>query len=264
MLKGRLGGSCDPYVSNPARHPMIEKTNKVRGALDKMLLGKLYDVLEFVRTADDVMRKRMFCYAYGLVQRRSPTETSLVDFGTMDETDVSITRFFDFLEAHTQGVSAVVTLASYFRLFYGKGTNAVVHPVTESGASSKEVGDIDLTLRNGNVFAVEVKDKRYRDVDVNHACEKALKAGVNRVIFAFGPEAEKNRPHDGVLRNYWNEKGVDLIFMSISSILGTAMAASDEEKRRTFANDMENTLREMNAPDIVVSLFKNTFKKETP
>lgn len=264
MLKGRLGGSCDPYVSNPARNPMIEKTNKVRGALGKMLLGKLYDVLEFVRTADDVMRKRMFCYAYGLVQRRSPTETSLVDFGAMDETDVSTTRFFDFLEAHTQGVSAVVTLAAYFRIFYGKGTKVVVHPVTESGASSKEVGDIDLTLRNGVVFAVEVKDKRYRDVDVNHACEKALKAGVCRVIFAFGPEAEKSRPHDGVLRNYWSEKGVDLIFMSISSILGTAMAASDEEARRTFANDIGNTLVEMNAPDIVVSLFKKTFTKGKP
>ena len=84
------------------------------------------------------------------------------------------------------------------------------------------------------------------------------------MVFAFGPDAEKSRPHDGVLRNYWSEKGVDLVFMSISSVLGTAMTVSDEEARRTFANDIGKALVEMNAPDIVVSLFKKTFKKEKP
>ena len=263
MLKGRLGGSCDPYVSNPARHPMIEKTNKVKSAADKVVLGKLYDALEFVRTADDAMRKKMFCYAYGLVLKRPPTESSLVEFDVPEDSDVSADKFFDFLEAHTQGVSAVVTLAAYFRTCCIKVKSAVVHPITESGASPKEVGDIDLTLKDGCPVAVEVKDKPYKDVDVQHACEKALKAGVHHVIFAFGPEAEKKRPQDGVLRNYWKEKGVQLAFLSISSELCMAITLADETKRSAFASDIGKALVEMNAPHDVVELFKRTFKKES-
>ena len=262
MLKGRLGGSCDPYVSNPARHPMIEKTNKVKSSSDKIILGKLYDVLEFVRTAEDAMRKKMFCYAYGLVLNRPPTESSLVDFDVSVGSDVSADKFFDFLEAHTQGVSAVVTLAAYFRTCCGKVKSAVVHPITESGASPKEVGDIDLMLKDGCPVAVEVKDKPYKDVDVQHVCEKALKAGVHHVIFAFGPEAEKKRPQDGVLRNYWKEKGVQLACLSISSELCMAITLSDETKRCAFANDMGKALVEMNAPHDVIEVFKKTFKKD--
>ena len=262
MLKGRLGGSCDPYVSNPARHPMIEKTNKTKSASDKIILGKLYDVLEFVRTAGDAMRKKMFCYAYGLVLKRPPIESSLVEFDVSECSDVSADKFFDFLEAHTQGVSAVVTLAAYFRTCCGKVKSAVVHPITESGASPKEVGDIDLMLKDGCPVAVEVKDKPYKDVDVQHVCEKALKAGVHHVIFAFGPEAEKKRPQDGVLRNYWKEKGVQLAFLSISSELCMAITLSDEAKRCAFANDMGKALVEMNAPHDVIEVFKKTFKKD--
>ena len=262
MLKGRLGGSCDPYVNNPARHPMIEKTNKVKSAADKVVLGKLCDVLDFARSADDVMRRRMFCYAYGLVLKRPPIESSLVEFDAAADSSLSTDKFFDFLEAHTQGVSAVVTLAAYFRTCCGKVKSAVVHPITESGASPKEVGDIDLTLKDGRTVAVEVKDKPYKDMDVQHACEKAMKAGVHHVIFAFGPDAEKKRPQDGVLRNYWQEKGVQLAFLSISSELCMAVTLADEAKRCAFANDMGKALVEMNAPHDVIELFKKTFKKE--
>ena len=262
-LKGRLGGSCDPYVSNPARNKMIEKTNKAKSAADKMMLAKLWDVLEFARTADDALRKKMFCYAYGLVLKRPPTESSLVEFGVSEGSDVSSDKFFDFLESHTQGVSAVVTLAAYFRTCCGKVKSAVVHPITESGSSPKEVGDIDLTLKDGLPVAVEVKDKPYKDVDVQHACEKALKAGVHRVIFAFGPEAEKKRPQDGVLRNYWKEKGVELAFLSISSELCMAITMSDEPRRCAFANEIGKALVEMNAPHDVAELFGKTFRKET-
>lgn len=49
FLKGRLGGSNEPYANKPARFEMIEKTNKVRKGGDTILLHKLYDVLEYVR-----------------------------------------------------------------------------------------------------------------------------------------------------------------------------------------------------------------------
>lgn len=259
VLKGCLGGSCDPYVSNPARLPMIEKNNDAKSAIDRDHLSRMYDVLEYARNSNLAMRKLLFRFAYSCVLKRKPQESSLADFGEMKNAGLTADPFFDFLEAQTQGASAVVTLAAYFRRYYGKGTRVLVHPLTESGESPKEIGDIDLEFSDGRVYAVEVKDKPYTDVDVGHACEKALSAGVRRVIFAYGHEVGKRRPQDGVLKSIWGEKGVELTFLSIDSVLAVAMAASDAVLRREMASEMAEVLSEMNAPSAVVDVFKNTF-----
>ena len=262
LLKGKLGGSSDPYVSNPARLPMVLPGNDVKGEYDRQLLCLLYDVLEFANDADDETRKKLFAHAYAQVLKRPACETSLLECNADGSSGLSSDMFFDFLETHTQGVSAVVTLAAFFRQYYGKETKVVVHPINESGASPKEVGDIDLKFKDGKAYAVEVKDKPYKEIDVNHACEKALKAGVRKVIFAFGPAAAKKRPQDGALTNFWIGKGVELTFMSIDASLGVAMAASDAAARVDFANGIAQALVEMNAPHDVIELFKKTFKKD--
>ena len=261
MLKGRLGGSCDPYVSNPARLPMVEKGNDVKGALDRDHLFRLYGLLERAKTADMALRKKMFLYAYAQVLNRPATETSVAEFDVVNDVGLTPSPFFEFLASHTQGASAVATVAAFFRRFYGKGAEVKVHPLTESGASSNEVGDIDLLLKDGRSFAVEVKDKPYGDVDVHHACEKALAAGVRRVVFAFGPGAEKARPSDGALIGFWAEKGVEVTFLSIASSLGVAMAVSDALIRCEMANAIAEALHEMNAPDAVKNRFRELFNK---
>ena len=77
-----------------------------------------------------------------------------------------------------------------------------------------------------------VSDKPYTDVDVNHACEKAMNAGVRKVIFAVGACAEKPRVQEGALIDVWAEKGIELSFLKISGILGAATAISDAEDRQ--------------------------------
>ena len=147
-------------------------------------------------------------------------------------------------------------------MLYTKPMKMKVQSATESGASSKEVGDIDVELPDGRRIAVEVKDKPYTDVDVNHACEKALDAGVRKVIFAIGSSAEKVRLHEGALIDVWAEKGVELSFLKISAVLGAVTALSCAEDRRRMASDIGNALDEMNAPMEVKELFARTFKKE--
>lgn len=259
ILKGRLGGSCDPYVSNPARLPMVEKDNDAKSRLDREMLGCLYDVLEDARCSDEARRKALFRYAYSLVLQLPPTESTVADYVPKDAPGLTPEKFFDFLAAHTQGASAVVTLAAFFRRYYSKDAKVIVHPVNESGASSNEVGDIDLAFADHRAYAVEVKDKPYGAVDVNHACEKALKANVHRVIFAYGPGATRRCSSEGALIGLWMEKGVELTFMSIEASLGIAMSASDAVVRREFANEIGRLLSEMTAPPEAVESFRSIF-----
>ena len=261
-LKGRLGGSCDPYVSNPARLPMVEKNNDAKSSLDRDHLSRLYDVLEYAKNSNLPERKKLFRYAFSCVLARPAEESSLVEFGTFDKSSLGSGPFFDFLEAHTQGASAVAVLTAFFKLFYEKGTRVVAHPLTESGASPKEVGDIDLEFKDGRAYAVEVKAKAFSEIEVNHACEKAYRAGIHRVIFAFGPDAEKGRWHEGALVNLWSEKGVELTFLSIEGALAVAMAASDACIRVRMAEEIALALNEINASDGVKSMFRTMFSRE--
>lgn len=261
-LKGRLGGSCDPYVSNPARLPMIDLSNDVKGSGDAETLRSLYDVLEYVRKADADKRRVAFCYAFSLVQKRPGEESFSVCPAVDADGDVKVGALFDFLYAQTQGVGAVAVLAAYIRGTMPKNVKVEVHQITESGASPQETGDIDVVFGTERRMAVEVKDKPYTAVDVGHACRKALKGGVKKVVFAFGPAAERKRPHDGALMEYWEEKGVDLSFLSIESALSVAMAVSDRHGRIDFADRVFHALSDMNAPDSARRQFESMIRKK--
>ena len=262
MLNGRLGASNEPFANKSARFAMIQKSNNVRKGSDKRTLFMLYDVLEFVRTADERTRVQIFKLALSVISKLPPNRSSVTVLPPICATDIGAEAFFTFFESRTKGVSAVATLAAVYRLLYTKPMRMKVHPATESGASSKEVGDIDVELPGGRKIAVEVKDKPYTDVDVNHACEKAMDAGVGKVIFAVGSSAEKVRVHEGALMDVWAEKGVELSFLKISGVLGAATALSCAEDRHRMASDIGNALDEMNAPIEVKKLFARIFKKE--
>ena len=260
FLKGRLGGSNEPYANKPARFEMIEKSNKVRKGGDAILLNKLYDVLEYVRSLRMKEREIVFKYAMHLVILRTPSTASVAKLTPIDGSKISTDNFFDFFQTPTKGESAVATLTAFFSIFYGRDTKVVVHPSTESGASSNEVGDIDLIFADGRRYAVEVKDKAFTKIDVDHACGKAVIAGVRRVIFAIGNAAEKVNVAEGALADKWAMKGIELTFLRISSLLGVGMALSDEKTRGTMVREVLSSLLKMNACDSTMRVFKNTFK----
>ena len=236
-LKGRLGGSCDPYVSNPARLPMVEKNNDAKSALDRDHLSRLYDVLEYAKNSNLPERKKLFRYAFSCVLARPAEESSLVEFGTFGKTSLGSGPFFDFLKARETTADVPIKQCEK------NVSHVVAHPLTESGASHREIGDIDLKFKDGRAYAVEVKAKAFSETEVNHACEKAYRSGIHRVIFAFGPDAEKGRWHEGALMNLWAEKGVELTFLSIEGALAVAMAASDTCIRIRMAEEIALALK---------------------
>lgn len=78
-------------------------------------------------------------------------------------------------------------------MYLGKDFKVVPHKVNESGASSKEVGDIDIFNAEGNIVnAIEVKDKSFSEQDVVHAIEKFREAHLPASLFVYGKFANFN------------------------------------------------------------------------
>ena len=150
FLRGRLGASGEPYANKPARFAMIELSNNVRKGPDTATLKRLYDVLEFVRLAQDGIRAKAFCYALKLILLRPPNAATVLAVEPVSSSRLDHERFFDFLSAHTGGVSAVATLAAYFRMFYGRATRVEVHPANESGQAQGRSETSTSCLPAGN------------------------------------------------------------------------------------------------------------------
>ena len=61
-----------------------------------------------------------------------------------------------------------------------------VHPVNQSGASSKEISDLDV-YKNGDLYIVsELKDKPFTEQDVRHAADKVIISGKRQMYFIVG------------------------------------------------------------------------------
>ncbi len=72
-------------------------------------------------------------------------------------------------------------------IYYGDKRLIVPHNVNESGASSKEVGDIDIfDSKEQLISSIEVKDKDFTKEDVEHAIMKFAHSKLERSLFVFG------------------------------------------------------------------------------
>jgi len=61
-----------------------------------------------------------------------------------------------------------------------------VHPVNQSGASSKEISDLDI-YESGSLFICnELKHKSFTEQDLRHAADKVLFAGKAKLNFIIG------------------------------------------------------------------------------
>lgn len=82
-------------------------------------------------------------------------------------------------------------VAGTYHLIYKDrpGARVEVHPVNQSGASGREVSDLDIYVDNELISSNELKDKNFSEPDVRHAADKVITAGGNHMLFIFGPRA---------------------------------------------------------------------------
>ena len=145
VLEGRLGDSNEPYLNKPARCLSIEKENPVRRGTDRELLFCLYDLLELLNKSSKELQKEAFEYAFSLVMQRPVRDSSEISLPEIQQSGLEINaKLNSFLLKSYEGEAPVAVMWAMLKIIYGEDAKIVVHPANEAGASSKEVGDIDI------------------------------------------------------------------------------------------------------------------------
>ncbi len=236
LLDGRLGRSNEPFLNKPARFKELSIHNAVRRGRDQETLKNLISILNGLRNKSDAL-KALNDAIYFVFQRGNydiddllsrPPESAKID------DIISFGRKFIATSCEGETCALIAGTALYLiATAYHKDANVLVHPVNQSGASSREVLDIDVYSGENLVWTAEVKDKAFARQDVDHAISKAIKAKVCSLIFITGPHAthQMNIPD---VEAEWAAKGVSIHFMDIISLLKFATIIKKEASLEDF------------------------------
>ena len=247
-LDKALGGSNEPFLNKPARFPELSKNNAVRRGNDKAILDSLCDNLPLIKTSSDAFQ----CLVYllcKLIKIRDAQRKTLV-FTVNDNANLP-SKLMSFIEAALiqshEGETLTLMIAGIYHLLYLDYADAVVevHPVNESGASSKEISDLDIYINQELISSNELKDKDFAETDVRHAADKVINAGGNHMLFIMGPQAHPIGDFIPTIEKEYQERNFFLSVISYRSFFSVVISLlrnlNTEEFLRFILDKAHNT-----------------------
>lgn len=245
VLEKRLGGSNEPFLNKPARYTHLSLENAVRRGKDRLTLERLIGVFELVNEHSNGDQALVCVLSYILAM-----ESRVVTFdATRAEKFVSKARLLSLvgslMSKSCEGETLALSVALLFELMAkgaAAGLEVLSHPANQSGASSKEIADVDVFEADGKTprHCAEAKDKPFTKADVDHAAGKVAEAGHSGLIFIYGPNAKTSEDMDALVKEY-ETKGFDLTFVQADA----------------FANGIVSLAPSVSAAEVVELLNKH-------
>ena len=189
MLNGALGGSNEPFLNKPARFPQLSKDNAVRRGADREILHSLCDNLPLIDTSEEAYFALQFAIKIllDIQQENNKAKSFELDLNLL--TVANLLHFVDSaLEYNCEGEMMTLIVGAAYMCFAAndKATKIELHPVNQSGSSSREVSDLDVYLNGNKYIGNELKDKNFSREDVFHAVHKVISSGHNQLNFIVG------------------------------------------------------------------------------
>lgn len=261
-----LGGSNEPFLNKPARFTDLDKTNAVRAGRDKEILDSLCDNLPNITDSEDAFN----CLVYALIKllRVKEEKAALTDFSLSGEdADKSATQLYGFidrlLEQNCEGEILTLVIAGLFEQYMNGHEDycVEVHPVNESGASSKEVSDLDIYLNGELYVSNELKDKDFTDHDLSHAADKVMAAGKMQMNFIVGRHGGCPKTVAREVTAAYFQRGFLLNITSVDSFVMTILPLIDCIDVESFLKYILETARDTKFKETTVNFILDTAKQ---
>jgi hypothetical protein len=220
FLKSILGGSNEPFLNKPARFTHLDSGNAVRKGKDKEILLLLIELFSEIKTSDDAKQYLAcaFCFLRKQIEEDVKSFENFVDYlPTLVEIyEFSLRLIKKSFEGETSAV-IVGTLESLIHNYIDGNFTVKTHKINQSGASSKEVGDIDIYSDGNFYYSIEVKDKNFNEYDVEHALNKVFTNKGKKAAFIYGVQASFDEKSILKKVKEFEEKGMLVMFQDINT-----------------------------------------------
>jgi hypothetical protein len=260
-FNGSLGGSNEPFLNKPARFPSIETSNAVRKGSDKQLLLRLYKILEDINSEDSKVVFDVLCDCMLCVKDRGSRVSGIsISEGGSGGKIWNIRRFGHlYINKSFEGQTAATAAGALFDISTSllSGCYSVtVHPINQSGASSREISDIDVMLNGRFRYAVEVKDKSFQLHDVRHAVGKVKNFGHDSLIFICGPRSVVHADDKARWQAMLSDDTFTLSFLNLVDFLDVVVALVPAELLQSLPRLIQFYCSRARVKDAVVDHLK--------
>ena len=241
LLDRSIGGSNEPFLNKPARYQTVSLSNPVRAGKDKKLLENLYTVLSEIKTSKEALESLHISIKY-VLEKSSIHNKALSIISNSNDSYLKIIEFIQiFVDKSIEGQVAAITTGTVLSLYYDShdGYKVITHPVNQSGASSKEVADIDIK-KDGLIFkAFEIKDKAFSKYDAEHSAIKASKYGLKSIIFIIGKNIKYESIFlDNISKEILDKTNINVIFIDIINFTKSIIAISGNNNFGKFVETL--------------------------
>lgn len=252
FLGNVLGGSNEPFLNKPARFTHLSKDNAVRKGSDKETLLLLIKILSSVKTQGDA-NDYLACIFDILREQIKGKNKTFRNVANYSPTLIDIYEFsLMFISKSFEGETSAIIIGALESLLhqYIKGDYIVkTHKVNQSGASSKEVGDIDIYSNGKLYYSLEVKDKSFNQYDIEHAFSKVLHNHGEKAAFVYGVRANFNEVSISKKAREFEEKGLFVIIQHINSHIKNILFRLPDCTKQDFIKSLMTTSETVNAKD---------------
>lgn len=261
VLPGSLGGSNEPFLNKPARFVSLSTTNAVRSGKDKEILSKLIDTLSDIPNSEVAYRYLTNAlFVMKEIHDELKAKYTLNSHLDGDDTPQQVLDYiYSLLDYKLEGEICPLIVSELERLNLGENYVVCPHKVNQSGASSKEVGDIDIYKSGKLIHSIEVKDKRFSRQDVKHAISKFKQAGLRTSMFIYGKGVRFDERDIADLLKEEGDKGHYCCLISILTYVQLRLYDLDSVLVKDFVQGLLNFSKTINAKDETVNLIKKLF-----
>lgn len=252
FLNNVLGGSNEPFLNKPARFTHLSKDNAVRKGKDKetlLLLIKIFSAIKTSTDANDYLAC-VFAILQGQIKEANKAFENVINYSPEL---IEIYEFsLLFISKSFEGETSAIIVGSLELLHhqYMKGNYAVkAHKVNQSGASSKEVGDIDIYSDGKFYYSIEVKDKNFNQYDVEHAFNKVLHNHGKKAAFIYGNQVKFNGESISRKVKEFENKGLFVLVQDINSHIRNILFRLPECTKQDFMNSLITTSESVNCKE---------------
>jgi len=252
FLKNILGGSNEPFLNKPARFTHLSKDNAVRKGKDKETLLLLIKIFAAIKTSEDA--KEYLVCVFSILQEQI-TEANKT-FESVSNCSPDLIEIYEFCLLFTsksiEGETSAIIVGSLELLLhqYMKGSYTVkTHKVNQSGASSKEVGDIDVYSDGKFYYSIEVKDKNFNKYDVEHAFNKVLDNKGKKAAFVYGTQVDFNEEEVFQKAKEFEENGLFVLIQNLNSHIRNILHRLPDCTKQDFIKSLKTTSESVNCKE---------------
>ncbi|MBQ6923533.1 MAG: restriction endonuclease, SacI family [Kiritimatiellae bacterium] len=262
------GSNNDPLVNKPARFERLSPDNHPAAGDPQKALDGLCADLPKIKTSDQARQCLDYLVSRLIVLKKNRDEVEAKIDAEAHDTGLFAARdlLSELLDQGFGGAALAIAATALLGLQFNDENGFAVkpHPVNQSGRSSRQFSDLDVTKDGKPFMGVELKDRPFTEIDLRRAADNALTAGARSLLFVAGRQssfAMQPPTYFTDARAKYAKRGLNIGLASIDALMDSLFAFHADCDVSSLLKVLKNTAEVTGALEAQMWVYRKLLGK---